>query len=72
MIVKSGGGAHFYWCLAEPATVEEFDLVVDVNLRIAALLGGDQNATDAARILRPPGTYNRKYQPPRTRSTFCM
>ncbi len=39
--------------------------VEQVNLNLAAYLGGDMNAIDAARILRLPLTKNIKYQPPR-------
>jgi hypothetical protein len=35
------------------------------NRRLALALGGDMNATDAARILRPAGTFNHKHTPPR-------
>ena len=51
-IVKSGGGAHFYWLLKEPAEKDETKKVEDVNRRIAQKFNGDMNATDAARILR--------------------
>jgi len=65
MIVKSGNGVHFYFLLSQPARPEDFARVVDVNKRIALCLNGDLNATDAARVLRPPETKNLKYSPPR-------
>lgn len=63
--VSSGGGGHLYWLLREPVTAVEFSAVVDVNQRLADHFGGDRDACDAARILRPPETFNYKYDPPR-------
>jgi hypothetical protein len=65
IIVASGGGAHLYWLLKEPVEKDEIGTVEEVNRRIAQSLSGDMNACDAARILRIPGTKNRKYNPPR-------
>ena len=65
IIVSSGGGAHFYWLLKEPVEKDELGKVEEVNRRIAQQLAGDMNACDAARILRVPGTVNRKYTPGR-------
>jgi hypothetical protein len=64
IIVKSGGGIHFYWILKEPGTVFDIPVVEDINRRIATMLGGDLNACDASRIMRIPGTSNQKYNPP--------
>lgn len=58
--VFSGGGIHPYWLLKEPAGKEDIEAVEDVNRRIAAVLGGDLNACDAARVLRLPDTINQK------------
>jgi hypothetical protein len=55
IIVSSGGGAHFYWLLKEPAEKDEIEKVEEVNRRIAQQLFGDMNACDAARILRIRG-----------------
>jgi len=63
--ILSGGGAHLYWLLNEPAEKSDIETVEDVNRRIAHALGGDQSATEAARVLRVPGTLNHKYSPPR-------
>lgn len=62
IIVKSGGGVHFYWILKEPLTKEDIPKLEDMNKRIASILGGDPNSTDAARVLRIPGTVNHKYK----------
>jgi hypothetical protein len=64
-IVASGGGAHFYWLLKEPAEKEELGKIEEVNRRIAQQLSADFNSCDAARILRIPDTKNYKYTPPR-------
>jgi len=60
--VHSGGGFHLYWILNEPAGKEDIPQVESVNRRIAAAIGGDLAAVDAARILRVPGTRNHKRQ----------
>lgn len=60
MIVNSGGGWHLYWILKEAAGPEDFEQIRSINSALAAILGGDQGATDPARILRVPGTLNRK------------
>jgi len=65
IFVKSGGGVHAYWLLKEPAEKSDISIVEDINRRIAITLGGDTNACDASRVLRIPGTLNRKYDPPR-------
>jgi len=63
IIVKSGGGIHLYWLLKEPAEKQDIAAIEDINHRIVDQLGGDHGACDAARILRVPGTKNRKYNP---------
>jgi len=59
--VRSGNGVHFYWSLKEPVGQDDIAKVEDVNKRITQALGGDQSATDAAHILRVPGSVNHKY-----------
>jgi len=59
-IVASGGRGHVhaYWRLRRavpPRVIER------ANGRLAWALGGDPQATDAARILRPPGAVNLKH-----------
>lgn len=61
MIVRSGTGAHGYWSLIEPVVPDELEAA---NRRLAHALGADMHATDAARILRPPGTLNFKRSEP--------
>jgi hypothetical protein len=62
MIVLSGtpGHAHAYFALSAPITPPELERA---NRRLAHALGGDLASVDAARILRPPSTWNHKYSP---------
>jgi hypothetical protein len=62
IVVGSGSGRHAYWPLWPPASPDEAERA---NRRLAHALGADLAATDAARILRPPGTLNFKSDPPR-------
>jgi len=59
MIVDSGGGFHAYWQLR--AFVTDLDAIVSRNKWLAQRLGGD-SCWDITRVLRIPGTYNRKHQ----------
>lgn len=63
MLVRSGTGdnVHAYWALAEPISPLWFERA---NRRLAHHLGSDIKVTDAARILRPPGSLNHKHEPP--------
>lgn len=56
-LVTSGRGYHPYWLLDAPS--EDLALVKGVNARIAELLHAD-NCADLARVLKVPGTRNRK------------
>jgi P4 family phage/plasmid primase-like protien len=66
-IVSSGGGLQAYWLLKTPIAIagDGARNIQTALRRLATALGGDLNATDAPRILRLPGTLNRKYDPPR-------
>jgi CHC2 zinc finger len=64
MVVASGTPGHVqvYWLLqgrCSPGRVES------ANRRLALALAADPACADAARILRPPGTFNHKHDPPR-------
>ena len=63
MTVLSGtpGHAHAYFLLRQLVGPP---LVADYNRHLAEALGGDLNAIDAARILRPPSSWNHKHTPP--------
>jgi RepB DNA-primase from phage plasmid/CHC2 zinc finger len=62
MVINSGtaGHVHAYWQLTAPL---DSTLVSSHNRALARGLGGDLASTDAARILRPPGTLNHKHDP---------
>src|SRR5215207_242211 len=62
MIVHSGGGAHAYWELREPAAAAAAEPVLR---RLAAALEADKACAEVARVLRPPGSLNHKTQPAR-------
>ena len=64
IVIRSGSGQnlHAYWPLRrplDPATAEV------ANLRLAHAVGADRVCFDAARILRPPGSWNHKHSPAR-------
>ena len=63
IVVSSGSGLHAYWPLRNPLGLSEWRRGAD-RLRALAQQHGlhiDAGSTiDAARILRPPGTHNRK------------
>lgn len=66
-LIDSGGGYHAYWFLTEPVHLdddnrEEIDALQKAWVKT---VGGDPNASDLARVLRVPGTYNAKYDPKR-------
>jgi hypothetical protein len=64
LIVASGSGSncHGYWPLTAPLSPPAAERA---NLRLAHALKADLVCFDAARILRPPGTWNFKHEPPR-------
>lgn len=72
LIVASGGGLHLWWLfrepldLSDPAVRAEAELVAMAwNRRIIDVAAADGYAVDSvydpARVLRVPGTHNRKY-----------
>jgi hypothetical protein len=56
-VVETGGGYHLYWRLEEPI---ELDLWEGLQRRLIAALDSDPKVCDAPRIMRLPGTVNRK------------
>ena len=64
LIVASGSGpnCHGYWPLARPMRAPDAEVA---NYRLAHTLAADLACFDASRILRPPGTWNFKHDPPR-------
>ena len=61
--VRTGtpGHLHAYWQLTHPVDPAS---VVELNQRLARHLGGDPASVDAARILRAPGSFSQKHDPP--------
>jgi hypothetical protein len=63
LIVSSGGGLHCYWPLTQPIGPKSWAAVAGVLKSVLNQHGVLQDLTrtaDAASILRPPGTTNRK------------
>ena len=63
IVIGSGTGSncHAYWPLTEPLARDE---VERANRRLAHALGADPASADCARILRVPGTFSHKHDPP--------
>jgi hypothetical protein len=63
LVVASGSGSncHAYWPLVAPLPPQRAEAA---NLRLVHALRADPNCFDASRILRPPGTWNHKHDPP--------
>ena len=52
IIVKSGGGSHYYWLLIDGEVLERFTLA---QLALAKYYGTDTNVSDLPRVMRMPG-----------------
>ena len=64
LIVNSGGGLHVYWCCHTSMSVEEWVPLAEGLKKLCKQhdLPADHVCTsDAARVLRPVGTHNRKH-----------
>lgn len=62
IVVISGGGLHLYWLFDEPVEIKTAEIrsrIEFLNKQLSTDLGGD-TGHDISRILRVPGTYNRK------------
>jgi hypothetical protein len=70
MEAASGTPGHLqlYWRLDKRAANSQ---VESANRRLALELNGDPGCFDIARILRPPGTFNYKHDPPRAVSLLA-
>jgi hypothetical protein len=68
LVFTGSGGFHVYWVLHEPIPLATWQPVAEA-LKVACQQHGfepDHKITaDAARVLRIPGTFNQKHQPPR-------
>jgi hypothetical protein len=66
-IVHSGGGLHGYWMLNDPINLQTRAIEAKNLLRrLARAVAADLDAAEPARVLRVPGTFNHKYNPPRS------
>ena len=68
IIVDSGGGIHAYWPFEAAVPAADWKNVAEglkALCKSYGLLADRQVTADAARILRPVGSHNRKYSPPR-------
>lgn len=66
IVVDSGGGYHLYWLFDEPFvldTEEKRQQAIERQARWVDHVGADPASKDLARVLRVPGTRNRKYDP---------
>jgi hypothetical protein len=63
-VIDSGGGYHCYWLLDEPKMVtdENREYLSRLQYRWVNFVQSDGGAKDMARVLRIPGTINRKAQ----------
>jgi hypothetical protein len=67
-IVHSGGGLHVYWISETPLSPNQWSAYAEGLKSLLVSEGVKCDAgltTDAARLLRVPGTLNHKYDPPR-------
>lgn len=68
LLVDSGGGLHAYWPLEGVVPAAEWKIVAEQLKALCAACGlkADPSVTaDAARVLRPVGSFNWKFDPPR-------
>ena len=63
VIIFSGGGYHCYWLLEQTYFIDSEDArqrIIDIQYAWDDFTTGDNHVKDLARVLRIPGTYNRK------------
>jgi hypothetical protein len=70
LVVNSGGGIHAYWPLQENLPKDQWQVMAADIKRLThapqfRLLSDDSRTADIASLLRPVGTFNRKYTPAR-------
>lgn len=68
MVVDSGGGLHVYWPLMEAIPTDKWKMLAEQLKSMTHMFGlfaDDSRTSDASSVLRPVGTHNRKYTPPR-------
>lgn len=68
VVICTGGGYHAYWLFNRPFTIgtdNDRKWIADLLKRWVGWIGADPACADLARVLRVPGTQNRKYAPAR-------
>ena len=68
IVVSSGGGFHMYWPFTQEVEIAKWKPLAENFKRLCKQEGFniDWNCTaDAARVLRVPGTFNQKFDPPK-------
>lgn len=63
VIIFSGGGFHCYWLLENTFLINDDhsrEIAISTQYAWVDHVGSDQGAKDITRVLRAPGTYNRK------------
>ena len=60
IIIDTGGGFHLYWLLDGGYNINNQSNTKELLKKFALLNGGDPGCSDLARVLRLPGTYNKK------------
>ena len=68
IIVRSGGGTHYYWLLKPGEAVERFK---PAQQTLASYYGTDSHVCDPARVMRLPGFLHLKGEPILVRMTAC-
>lgn len=66
ILVNSGNGLHMYWRLAETVSRREWEPLAKRLLQLCQEHGliVDPSVFEASRVMRMPGTYNYRYDPP--------
>lgn len=60
--INSGSGTHLYWVLAQPVDPLK---AVYLSTLAALAFSGDRKVLEAHRVMRLPGSFNQKYDPPK-------
>lgn len=75
-VMSTGGGLHVYWALEEAVDRATWQPYAEgIKTSMAENLGVPIDAAcsaDAARLMRPPGTHNRKYTPAYKTEGFAL
>ena len=64
-IVATGGGVHCYWVFDKPIRAPFVQVADWQRIWVDQVVKADRAAKDLGRVLRSPGSFNHKYDPPR-------